>query len=134
MRPDNVESSFKQLSSTPQGRRMLEQEILVVSATELISQLLEEKSVSRAELARRIGKSKAFVTQILRGRHNMTLRTLADLAWAFEARVSLRALRGRRQRPARATRNQAYRRAAQATRAAWRAKHPAADPTAVATG
>lgn len=82
-------SSFKQLTSTPEGRRLLEQELLLVAATEVVSKLLGKKQVNRAELARRIGKSKAFVTQILRGRHNMTLRTLADLAWALEARVQL---------------------------------------------
>ena len=74
----------------PKDRRRLEQELLLESAAELIARLMDEKRMSRAELARHIGKSKAFVTQILRGRHNMTLRTLADLAWALKARVQMK--------------------------------------------
>src|SRR5689334_17016961 len=84
-----AKSSFKELTDRPEARRHLEQELLLVSAAELVSRLLEEKKVSRAELAGRIGKSKAFVTQILRGSHNMTLRTLADLAWALDTRVQM---------------------------------------------
>ena len=90
MKTPAVNSSFSELTSAPEGRRLLEQEALLVSATELVARLMEEKKVNRAELARRIGKSKAFVTQTLRGPHNMTLRTLADLACALGSRVRLR--------------------------------------------
>ena len=90
MKPLHADSSFQRLTATPRGRRLLEQELLLVSAAELISARMQEKKVTRAELAARIGKSKSFVTQILRGQHNMTLRTLADLAWALDARVELR--------------------------------------------
>jgi len=72
----------------PPGRGsyfFLEQELLLVSATELICELMQKKNVSRADLAKRIGKSKAFITQVLRGTRNMTLRTLADLAGALKA-------------------------------------------------
>ena len=89
MKPVSVDSSFAQLTSTARGKRLFEQELLLVSATELISELMDEKKVTRADLAERIGKSKAFVTQLLKGRHNMTLRTLADLAWALDTRVQL---------------------------------------------
>ena len=90
MKPLPADSSFQRLTATARGRRLLEQELLLVSAAELISARMQEKKVTRAELAARIGKSKSFVTQILRGQHNMTLRTLADLAWALDARVELR--------------------------------------------
>ena len=98
MKPKSADSSFDQLTATARGRRLFEQEFLLISATELISALMQEKNVSRSELAERIGKSKSFVTQILRGQHNMTLRTLADLAWALGARVQLQ--HGRRRREA----------------------------------
>ena len=90
MKPRVADSSFDQLTATSRGRRLLEQELLLVSAAELISDRMQEKKVSRSELAEQIGKSKSFVTQILRGQHNMTLRTLADLAWALDTRVQLR--------------------------------------------
>lgn len=69
--------------------RRIEQQLLLLDAAEQISRLMEKHGVSRTDLAQRIGKSKGFVTQVLNGRHNMTLRTLADLAWALEARLRI---------------------------------------------
>jgi transcriptional regulator with XRE-family HTH domain len=63
--------------------RLLAQERLILGATEAIVRLLEEQGVSRQELARRLGKSKGFVSQLLSGERNMTLRTLADLGHAL---------------------------------------------------
>jgi DNA-binding phage protein len=82
-------SSYDALTASREGRCLLEQELLVVAATELICELLEKKQVSRAELAKRIGKSRAFVSQILSGSRNMTLRTLAEVAWALDTRIEL---------------------------------------------
>lgn len=72
--------------------RLLAQEALILDATELISELIEARGLSRAELAKRIGKARGFVTQVLSGSRNMTLRTLADLAYALDARVTVQAL------------------------------------------
>src|ERR1022692_4037273 len=89
LKPPRALSVYQRKVVKPERHRDLEQEILLVSATELICQLIEQDGVSRAELARRIGKSKAFVTQLLSGSRNITLRTLADVAWALGARVEL---------------------------------------------
>lgn len=50
---------------------------------------MAEAGVNKAELARRLGKSRAYVTQLLGGRANMTVRTLADVAYALDAEVKL---------------------------------------------
>jgi transcriptional regulator with XRE-family HTH domain len=63
--------------------RLLAQERLILDATETIVGLLEEQGVSRQELAKRLGKSKGFVSQLLSGERNMTLRSLADLGHAL---------------------------------------------------
>lgn len=63
--------------------RLLAQERLILDATEVVVALLKEQNVSRQELAHRIGKSKGFVSQLLSGERNMTLRTLADLGHAL---------------------------------------------------
>jgi len=89
MKTAKASAVYDRQVSRPERQRGLEQEVLLVSATELICQLIEQDGVSRAELARRIGKSKAFVTQLLRGSRNITLRTLADVAWALGARIEL---------------------------------------------
>jgi transcriptional regulator with XRE-family HTH domain len=54
--------------------------------------LLAEHGVTRQELADRLGKSKGYVSQLLNGERNMTLRTLADLGHAFGMRFALRAM------------------------------------------
>lgn len=69
--------------------RLVAQETLILDATEAIVELLEKTGVSRQELAERLGKSKGFISQLLSGERNMTLRTLADLAYVLERRVAL---------------------------------------------
>jgi antitoxin component HigA of HigAB toxin-antitoxin module len=72
-------------------QRLVEQETLIFEATELLSELIEESGENRKELAGKLGRSKGFVTQILAGDRNMTLRTLADFAFALEHRVKVAA-------------------------------------------
>lgn len=72
------------LKSSPTGSRVLEQERLIVEVTETIAALLRERSMSRRELATRIGKTPAFVTKMLRGTNNFTLRTLSDVLFALD--------------------------------------------------
>jgi transcriptional regulator with XRE-family HTH domain len=69
--------------------RLLAQERLILDATETIIGLLEEQAVSRQELARRIGRTKSYVSQILSGDRNMTLRTLAELGYVLGQEFSV---------------------------------------------
>lgn len=69
---------------TPQESRVAEEDIS--------PSLMEKRWVqNKAQLAERLGKSKAYVTQVLSGSRNMTLRTLADFAFALGFRVELKA-------------------------------------------
>jgi transcriptional regulator with XRE-family HTH domain len=70
---------LEQYSQDPRFARLLAQEELILEVTETLCALLEKEQVSRAELARRLGKSKGFVSQLLNGGRNLTLRTLADV-------------------------------------------------------
>ena len=72
-----------ELTSTPEGMRRFQQERSILEVTELISVVMEARGVSRSELATRLGKSRAFVTQLLDGRANMTLRTISDTLGAL---------------------------------------------------
>lgn len=67
----------------------LEEERLILEATELIEELLDQKDINRKQLADRLGKSKAHVTQLLSGERNLTLRTLAELAYNLSHRLHL---------------------------------------------
>lgn len=58
----------------------------------LNSALTEEATqhgLTKTEMARRIGCDKAFVTRKLTGQSNMTLETLADLAFALDRPVKI---------------------------------------------
>src|SRR5512143_4311051 len=58
---------------------------IVEGASEVIRALMDSQGVTKAELARRVGKSRAYVTQSLSGDRNMTLRTFAGFADALDA-------------------------------------------------
>lgn len=74
----------KWLDESPENQRLLAQEALILEVSEAIWTVLEKLEITKADLARALGTSKAYVTQLLDGRRNMTLRTLADVAFRLE--------------------------------------------------
>lgn len=56
---------------------------VLLAVNERICELMQEKEISRAELARRLGKSRAYVTRLLNGQPNVTLKTLIQIAVAL---------------------------------------------------
>ena len=86
----NRPSTYKLFEqSSERNRRLLREEELILRATEAVSAVMREEGVSKARLARRMGRTKGFITQLLSGGRNLTLRTLADIADALEARVTI---------------------------------------------
>ena len=73
----------------PEFRRLLSQEELILEVTETLCELLEKEKISRKELAERLGKSKGFVSQLLNGGRNLTLRTVADILHVLGYKVAL---------------------------------------------
>ena len=84
-----TESSYDRLSRDPEMRRLLAQEQLMLEVSESILEEMERLDVTQAELAERLGKTRGFVSQLLSGERNMTLRTLADLCWGVGVVPSL---------------------------------------------
>ena len=70
--------------------RLVRQEELILQVTEVMTEALENAGVTRAELARRLGRSPGFVSQVLGGGRNLTLRTLSDIAAALSLRPELK--------------------------------------------
>ena len=66
--------------------RAYAREELVYNVTEDILILLEDMDVSKKELARRLGKSKSYVSQVLSGARNMTLGSLSDICFALDVK------------------------------------------------
>jgi transcriptional regulator with XRE-family HTH domain len=54
-----------------------------------VGRMMEERGVTRAELARRLNSSPAYVTRLFHAMFNPTLLTLAKVAVALDARVAL---------------------------------------------
>lgn len=49
-----------------------------------IENAMREQGLTRAKLAERLGKSRAYVTQTLRRGHNLTFKTAGELAWGCD--------------------------------------------------
>jgi len=60
-----------------------------IEFTEELCRVMEKQGISRAELARRVGTSPAYITKILRGSTNFTLSTMTKLARAVGMEVRL---------------------------------------------
>lgn len=83
-------SWIQEVTETDRGRRLFEEERLVLEATERICGAMDEEGLSRADLAEALGTTRANVTQLLTGSRNMTLKTLAFAAFALGRRVTIR--------------------------------------------
>ena len=84
---------FQRQMKDPEFLRVFAQERLILDIQEEICRFMQENGISRNELAKRMGKSKGFITQILNSGRNLTLRTVADVFTALEAQISVRTKR-----------------------------------------
>lgn len=67
-------------------RRLLKQEEFLLDVANALAATLQNEGITKSELAKRLGKTKGFVSQILSGGRNLTLRTIADVADALAAK------------------------------------------------
>lgn len=72
--------------------KLIAREELIYNLTEDLLVLLEDKGVTKAELAKKLGKSRSYVTQLLSGSRNMTLGTLSDICYELNAKPVVRIL------------------------------------------
>lgn len=56
-------------------------ELTTLRAQEHIATLMKQQSINRADLARMLGKSKAYVTRMLSDGYNMTMKTYASVLY-----------------------------------------------------
>jgi transcriptional regulator with XRE-family HTH domain len=61
----------------------------IYSFTEELNRIAQLEGVSRAELARRLGTSAAYVTKVFRGDANFTVESMVRLARAVGARIHI---------------------------------------------
>ncbi len=63
----------------PEFAKLSAQGNLIMEVTEKICEVLERENLSRKELAEKLGKTKGFISQLLNGGRNLTLRSIADI-------------------------------------------------------
>lgn len=68
----------EQFVEDPDNMRLFQQERAIYEVTELLESVMHQLGVNRTELARRLRKTKGWVTQLLDGEANKTIRTVAD--------------------------------------------------------
>ena len=69
------------------GRLQIDQAKLEIS--EQVFQLMEDQDVTEAELARRLGSSRAYVNKVLQGSTNFTIESLVKLGIALNCELKL---------------------------------------------
>ncbi|HUW84462.1 MAG TPA: hypothetical protein VMZ31_16885 [Phycisphaerae bacterium] len=84
-------SEMEEFESTEERRKLLQQERVILEVTELVCELMQKDGTKKSELAERLGRSKGYVTQLLDGRANMTLRTISDVLCALRATLHVSA-------------------------------------------
>ena len=82
-------SDYEAFEKAETNRRLLRQEELILEVTEALSRAIVELEITQTELAKRLGKTKGFVSQILGGGRNLTLRTLSDVVDALQCSISV---------------------------------------------
>ena len=84
-----MKTQHARLMEDPEFRRLLVVEALVAEASEVVASLMAEQNLSKADLARRLNKSRAWVTPMLSGKASLTVRTLAEVVYTLGADVKL---------------------------------------------
>ena len=72
-------SVLEEYISDSENMRAFQQERAIYEVTELIEGAMAESRVTRSQLANLLGRSKGWVTQLLDGQGNKTVRTVADV-------------------------------------------------------
>jgi transcriptional regulator with XRE-family HTH domain len=83
-------TDYERAEADPERRLNLRREELILEVTEALVNAMVEAGIMRAELARRMGKTRGFVTQVFEGGRNLTLGTIAEIADALDCKVEVR--------------------------------------------
>ena len=67
-------------------------ELLKLEFADDLVRLLEARGLKRTELAEKLGTNRGYITRILNTEYNLSVETMAKIALALDARISLRML------------------------------------------
>jgi transcriptional regulator with XRE-family HTH domain len=82
-------SISERVSQSPERMKHFQAVRLEMEITETICELMDQQGMSRAKLATLIGTSAPYVTKLLSGSTNMTLKTISDVFFALGRSVRI---------------------------------------------
>ena len=89
-----MDSNFvERHTQTPRARRIFEQEYFIIEVTDHILNRIEQAGMTQATIAKMLDTSPQNISQILNGSRNMTLKTLAGMAYACGLRPEVEFVR-----------------------------------------
>ena len=74
----------------PRTAKIYNREGLLIEITELICEVIQEKEISRKELARKMGKKKKWLNDILNGTRYISIKTVSDIFFAIDKNIELK--------------------------------------------
>lgn len=80
--------NFQDFVKTIKRSETYDKEVARAEISDQISRLMTLQKVNRAQLASRLGKSRAYVTKILQGNANFTIDSLVQIARALGCRYT----------------------------------------------
>ena len=83
---EDIQMSKTQVSEflkDPESLRLFHQEKIILDVTERMCEALENTRMNRVQLAGALRKTKGYISQLLDGSANMTLRTMSDVFLAL---------------------------------------------------
>ncbi len=60
---------------------------IIIDVTEQIHKQMKEKNITRSQLAQKLGCSNAYITKLLNGGENLTLKKIVQIAHALECSI-----------------------------------------------
>ncbi|MBW3600399.1 MAG: helix-turn-helix transcriptional regulator [Planctomycetes bacterium] len=85
-----IKSQISEFVKDAHSLRLFEQERIILDVTERICEVMDANNLNRVQLATSLGKSKGYISQLLDGSANMTLRTMSDVFLALGLRACVR--------------------------------------------
>jgi len=89
---DLMKQIEKELKDDRELARLTRQEELILDVTELILEKMEQKGLNKSQLAETLDTNKSHITQLLRGSRNMTLRTVSDIFFGLDYKLTVNAI------------------------------------------
>lgn len=85
----NAEEWFKDQLEKFKNDIDFKTEGIILELTEKIVEIMDRNKVNRAELANRLGVSNAYITKLLNGNPNLTIKSLVSIASALNCDLEI---------------------------------------------